>query len=392
MEGERNTDGPSGRDNLPQLVRRAQAGDRQAFEEIYRRTAQAQFYLMAAKVGAEGAADLLQEMYLVAWRNIGSIEPGSLLGYLNATGRNLCRRYLERRGALTYGTPLDDGSLERRSTEERGRLNSDAIADRDSNQNPGSIVAAEDERRRLERALREELTDFERECVVLRYYQRMKLDEIAAALDSSRSTVKRTLARALATLRSKMGLLPLGLLLGSGGSLRRIVEGRPAPDLAGTARHSAARPRTRGSAANKAVAAATACVIVGGMAVGAAAPPRTEAEQQPRPEAAASTPADGDAPVLADLAVHGNLTVMRFTDETGVADSWCEDGEGNIYRAVDIQGEHKAGTSSWTFALPSGTFYAHAVDEHGNECAGEITVDIVEESPAYPGDLLVSSE
>ena len=44
---------------------RAQAGNRAAFEELYRRTAQAQFYLIAAKIGYEAAADVLQEQYLI---------------------------------------------------------------------------------------------------------------------------------------------------------------------------------------------------------------------------------------------------------------------------------------------------------------------------------------
>ena len=78
--------------SLARLVRRAQAGERGAFDELYARTAQVQYFALVGKVGREAADDLLQELYLIAWENIASVRPRSFVGYLNATARNLCLR------------------------------------------------------------------------------------------------------------------------------------------------------------------------------------------------------------------------------------------------------------------------------------------------------------
>ncbi len=56
----------------------------------------------------------------------------------------------------------------------------------------------------------------------------MQLDEIAASLAVSRATVKRILSRALATLRRKMGLLPLAPAFSA--LLEQAAEVDRAPD------------------------------------------------------------------------------------------------------------------------------------------------------------------
>ena len=78
-------DGRKQHRQLAILVHRAQEGDRTAFEELYAITAQAQYFTMIGKVGVDAAADLLQELYLVVWRNIGSIHPDALISYLNTS-------------------------------------------------------------------------------------------------------------------------------------------------------------------------------------------------------------------------------------------------------------------------------------------------------------------
>lgn len=53
-------------EQLARLVRRAQGGDRGAFDELYARTAQLQYFAILGKVGPDAAPDLLQELYLIA--------------------------------------------------------------------------------------------------------------------------------------------------------------------------------------------------------------------------------------------------------------------------------------------------------------------------------------
>ncbi len=83
-------------EHLAHLVAQAQTGDRNAFEEAYRLTAQAQFFSIAAKTNAEVAPDLLQEVYLTVWKNIAKIRPRSFVGYLNTVTHNVCLRHYER--------------------------------------------------------------------------------------------------------------------------------------------------------------------------------------------------------------------------------------------------------------------------------------------------------
>ena len=384
-----------GREELARLVRQAQGGDRAAFEELYRRTAQAQFFLMANKVGYEAANDLLQELYLIAWRNIQKIDPASALGYLGATGRNLCRRHLEQRHGVTRGTATDDATLERESTDTAGVVNGESIVARDQANDPAVTTSTRDEHARLARALREELTDFERTCVVMRYYQGAKIDDIAEALDSSRNTVKRTLSRALMTLRTKMGLAPWGAL-GLSVPLADVVEAR----MAAGARALERRRNAGWSVATAGVGLAAAGVTAGAIAFAVLAPAPTGpavAEVEPEPVAieegavptASTAKADTAAPVLESVQVEGEQTVLRLADASGVRDVWCEGADGTVHQAVSHESAGKTGAgdaaamrSAWRFALPSGTYTAHAADEAGNEAAGEITVEVYPDEPA----------
>jgi RNA polymerase sigma-70 factor (ECF subfamily) len=72
------------------LVRRAQQGDRAAFEELVRRTSRlvfARLYLESGDVHT--TEDLLQETFLTAFRTIGQLsEPGKFRGWLLRIAQN----------------------------------------------------------------------------------------------------------------------------------------------------------------------------------------------------------------------------------------------------------------------------------------------------------------
>lgn len=370
---------------MAQLVQQAQSGDRAAFDELYRRTAQAQFYLMAAKVGDDAATDLLQELYLIAWRNIAQIRPDAVLGYLGATGRNLCRQHLERISGPSRPVPLDADALE--SAHETGGH----IAPNDVGRDPAAVIGARDEQARLARALRDELTDFERACVVMRYYQGAKIDEIAEALESSRNTVKRTLSRALLTLRTKMGLAPWGAL-GLSGAVPDVVEARMAAGARALERR---RPWL--SLATGAVGVATVGVTAGAIAFAVLLPtPDAAAEPEPNAEpvaieesavpTASPTAGDAQAPILESVRVEGEATVLRLADESDVREVWCVGADGTVYRPASHEPHpNDPQRSTWRFDLPTGTYEAHAIDNEGNEATGEITCEIYSDDPVSVG-------
>jgi RNA polymerase sigma-70 factor, ECF subfamily len=81
--------GVAGSDEL--LVRRSQAGERAAFEQLVRRTARlvyARVYLDTAD--RHRAEDLVQETFLIAWRRIGQVaEPAGFRTWLLTVARSV---------------------------------------------------------------------------------------------------------------------------------------------------------------------------------------------------------------------------------------------------------------------------------------------------------------
>jgi len=63
-----------------ELVRRAQAGDREAFEMLVERHAAETYGLAAAIVGEADARDVAQEAFVVAWQQLPSLRDSEAFG------------------------------------------------------------------------------------------------------------------------------------------------------------------------------------------------------------------------------------------------------------------------------------------------------------------------
>lgn len=381
---------------LAALVRRAQAGDRAAFEELYAMTAQAQYFTMMGKVGRAAADDLLQELYLIVWRKIDRVHPDALISYLNATTRNLCLRHLDRSGTTSAPTPYSDEYLEDTQSDREPLFAADSLAD------PAVASADRDQVARLAAALHSELDDQEREAVVLRYYQGLKLDEVAAALEVSKATVKRVISRALDKLRAKLGMLPVGAALSE--AMAAAVESAGTPGAARRTLEGSAHAggRTRGRERAMAAAAIAAAVGIAAIGLGATVPePEVAIADDPQPTAAGVAPSEGDTagPELREVLMEGDITVLTVADASGTASVTCEDESGAIFQPLPAEGDGApggvggtavdtgavggagasgagAGTTQWRFALPDGTYTIHAVDTLGNRSTGTVTAHI----------------
>jgi RNA polymerase sigma-70 factor (ECF subfamily) len=119
------------------LVRRAQAGDRAAFEELVRRTSRLLFARLYLETGdAHRAEDLLQETLLLAYRSLRQLDnPAGLRSWLLRIAQNVLVDALRREsrqkrtepppappGALAVvpgGTPRPDEEAERAETREQ---------------------------------------------------------------------------------------------------------------------------------------------------------------------------------------------------------------------------------------------------------------------------------
>lgn len=370
-------------DELAALVVRAQAGDAEAFRTLYQRTAQAQYFNIAAKVDAQAAADILQEVYLIAWQNIADIKPRSFVGYLHAVGHNACLRYYDR-ATRSRETPLmrdDAASLD--ETMLSGRV-ADETAD------PALVADARDTSQQLACALREALDDREREVLLLRFYQEMRIDDIAAALDMSASTVKRTIRRALDKLRERLGDLPRGAVFPV--LLAGAVEH---PLAAGCVpKPSAAQPWPPQWAV-RSMAAVSALVVIGclGAALsmerpGLSVPEVIEEAPVPAAEPAEKpTAADEAGPQLAAMATERGCTVLTLVDETGVAEAWVVDSEGVRHDAVEVEAASDGSEATvYRFEIPSGIYDLTAIDTLGNTAEGTITVTLPPQDPISISD------
>jgi RNA polymerase sigma-70 factor, ECF subfamily len=100
-----------------ELAKRCRNGDAGAFEELYRQHA-GRLYNMAFRMAgtAQEAEDLLQEVFLHAYRKLGSFRGDSSLGtWLYRLGMNQCLDYLRGRQAkMNQATDSldDDGAAE----------------------------------------------------------------------------------------------------------------------------------------------------------------------------------------------------------------------------------------------------------------------------------------
>lgn len=165
---------------LAGLVIRSQQNDSDAFAELYAATYNkvynyARHYLRDDFL----AQDAVQEIYISALKNITKIQdPTLFIAWLNQICFHVCYDMAAKnsQGAAS----VDDEILE-------------VVRDEHPDSNPESKYQKEDELSRLREAIAS-LPFNERQVITLRFLNNMKLEEVADAMEISRSSVKRYLA------------------------------------------------------------------------------------------------------------------------------------------------------------------------------------------------------
>lgn len=173
------------------LVVNAQAGDSDAFAELYAATYQRQYHFAYTYLKDEYLAqDALQETYIVALKNLSKLkDPMLLIAWLNQINFRVCFRLQKKR--KRYDAELIDYDS---TDEETDSIQTDLaphIAQR--NMNPEDLVVRVDSREYIMNQILK-LPFTEAQVVILKYYQNLKVGEIARLLDISRSSVNRYLS------------------------------------------------------------------------------------------------------------------------------------------------------------------------------------------------------
>ena len=168
-----------------ELIRRLQAGDRTAVEDLYDRFRRPAFAL-ARRVLADDtlAEDVLQDVFLRIWQKAASYSPaaGRPLAWLCTIARNRAIDGVRRRSE-TQGPDTGDGEdwVERLA---------------DPHDSEGTILG-----RNALQACLGRLEALHRDCIVLAYCEGQSREDLALRYDRPVSTIKTWLHRGLATLR-----------------------------------------------------------------------------------------------------------------------------------------------------------------------------------------------
>jgi RNA polymerase sigma-70 factor (ECF subfamily) len=170
--------------HLNALVERSKRGDTAAFEELAVQHSTDLFRLAAAMVGPDEAADMVQDAFVSAWRQLPRLRDSDKFeSWLRSILMNRCRNALRTRTRRPSLTVLDpDGA---------------AVANESSHEPMREL----DSRWAIEDALAA-LGPEERAVIVLFYLADMPLPEVASVLGLRLGTVKSRLHTGLEALRA----------------------------------------------------------------------------------------------------------------------------------------------------------------------------------------------
>ena len=159
-----------------ELLQRCRSGDNLAWEALVRRY-QARVYGLALSYtrNAEEARDAAQEIFVRIYRKIDSFDDQeNFLPWLLRVGRNVCIDHLRR--AKARGSDVNSAIEEEADWPSQGP-------------SPESEAAAGESRRLIHAALGR-LSETNREMIILKEIQGLKLEEIASLLSLPLGTVK----------------------------------------------------------------------------------------------------------------------------------------------------------------------------------------------------------
>ncbi len=179
------------------LIRRAQEGDRAAFEDLVRiydqKVLRLAFQLMKS---GEEARDIYQEVFLKVYRSLSQFRfQSSFSTWLHRVVTNVCLDHFRRSKSREEAQPEpkrdDGGDLAESVAEHRPMLN------------PEHALRAREISQRIERALTR-LSPRERMVFELRHYQGLRLRAIGEVCGTSEETAKNCLFRATQKLRGAL--------------------------------------------------------------------------------------------------------------------------------------------------------------------------------------------
>jgi len=177
--------------DLDALLRRVARGDAEAFAAFYDATSARVYGLITRVLRDRGySEETTQEVYLQVWRSAENYDPmsGSALTWVMT---------------LAHRRAVDRVRSEQAAGQRDSRYGAAAI-DRPADMVTDSVLAS-DERRRVAECVGG-LTDLQRECIELAYYDGLTYVQVSERLAANLATVKSRMRDALRGLRNCLGV------------------------------------------------------------------------------------------------------------------------------------------------------------------------------------------
>ena len=170
-----------------ELVAKAKAGDRKAFDELTRMYKDKMFALTYRMTGnREAALDLLQETFLSAFKSIRNFRgEAGFSSWLYRIASNKTINFLRRKKLLAFTSLGENPSME------PSYIMDDTVQNKELHQVMARAVDSLPPKQKL--------------VFNLRFYEQLQFAEIASIMKRSESTVKTSYQKAIEKLRDKLG-------------------------------------------------------------------------------------------------------------------------------------------------------------------------------------------
>ena len=176
--------------DLNELMKRAKKGDETAFSELVKATEASVYrYLYTLVKNREDALDLSQETYMKLWRTLGSYRGDcSPTTWILRIAKNTAIDHIRKTSKTGDILPLT-------YPDKDGIETSFDLPDTDTDANPEEALSRKQTREAVRRAILS-LPEEQRDVIILREFEDLSYEEIAARLSLEIGTVKSRLSRA----------------------------------------------------------------------------------------------------------------------------------------------------------------------------------------------------
>ena len=167
---------------LEEFVRKARAGDKDAFGVLYNKTYNQVFYTVKSMIKDDDAVnDILQDSYVKAFMHMDSFKgDDKFLPWIKQIAANTARDWLKKKKPMLF-TDLNDDDDDMAFEEQ--------IEDEREENIPEKLIEQK-ETIRIVREIVDSLPDDQRAVIGMYYYENMSVNDIASAMGASQSAIK----------------------------------------------------------------------------------------------------------------------------------------------------------------------------------------------------------